>query len=504
MRNSGSRHPRPRRPGAASDFLGGSAGLGSLKEACPVPPHCDGRLQIADVSFGRGLVVSSAVAQGELLVVCQALVLAPQAELQAAASEKLKTCSEEEYKNFMCLQGGADELQQASSLDRDLRNWIGNLPRLKRSRKVDTKRVQKVLLANSLSKDIILESGAADRQPEFGCWLLPSLINHSCQPNVAEQFLGDLLLLRASKPMVAGEELLMSYASTLQSRHLRQKYLSETFNFSCICPRCKLEASVLDVEKVQAALEQLDSLTANAEKKTLLELVEHLEGLAKHCRQVIADGLSSAGPAEQEPIQRPLTASFLPVFMGLAFARKRLAARVHVLEAYSVCRDLLAAVHHGSMYHVHWSLETALQAHLQGDSSAVQLRTEALQCCFTFAAADRQVCEALATKAGWPKEMLDAVSSSLTAIQKADLDSSTRWRYSVENEKTFVAVNIMLPEGIEPSDVSIDLAPEKVCVASAGYPDLIIDLPVPVRATDAMPAKYKRSGRKFVLQLPRS
>ncbi|CAE7226045.1 Smyd3, partial [Symbiodinium sp. KB8] len=462
-------------------------------------------LQIADVSFGRGLVVSSAVAQGELLVVCQALVLAPQDELQVAALEKLKTCSEEEYKNFMCLQGGADELQQASTLDRDLRSWIGNLPRLKRSRKVDAKRVQKVLLANTLSKDTILESGAADRHPEFGCWLLPSLINHSCQPNVAEQFLGDLLLLRASKPMVAGEELLMSYASTLQSRQLRQKYLNETFGFSCSCPRCKLEASLLDVEKVQWALEQLDSLTANSEKKTLPELVEHLEGLAKHCRQVIADALiSSAGLVGPEPVQRLLTASFLPVFMGLAFARKRMGARVQALEGYSVCTDLLAAVHHGSMYHVHWTLETALQAHLQGDSNAPQLRTEAWQCCLTFASPDRQVCEALAAKAGWPQEMLDAVSSSLTAIQKADLDSSAMWKYVVENEKTFVTVNIMLPEGIEPTDVNIDLAPEKVCVASAGYPDLTIDLPVPVRATDAMPAKYKRSGRKFVLQLPTS
>ncbi|CAE7631690.1 unnamed protein product [Symbiodinium necroappetens] len=430
-------------------------------------------LQIADVSFGRGLVVSSAVAQGELLVVCQALVLAPQDELQVAALEKLKTCSEEEYKNFMCLQGGADELQQASTLvstsDRDLRSWIGNLPRLKRSRKVDAKRVQKLIdILSALPGD----------------WLALQAEMSSLRPaKVAEQFLGDLLLLRASKPIVAGEELLMSYASTLQSRQLRQKYLNETFGFSCSCPRCKLEASLLDVEKVQWALEQLDSLTANSEKKTLPELVEHLEGLAKHCRQVIADALiSSAGLVGPEPVQRLLTASFLPVFMGLAFARKRMGARVQALEVYSVCTDLLAAVHHGSMYHVHWTLETALQAHLQGDSNAPQLRTEAWQCCLTFASPDRQVCEALAAKAGWPKEMLDAVSSSLTAIQKADLDSSAMWKYVVENEKTFVTVNIMLPEGIERTDVNIDLAPEKVCVASAGYPDLTIDLPVPADA----------------------
>ncbi|OLP80549.1 hypothetical protein AK812_SmicGene39032 [Symbiodinium microadriaticum] len=323
-------------------------------------------LQIADVSFGRGLVVSSAVAQGELLVVCQALVLAPQDELQVAALEKLKTCSEEEYKNFMCLQGGADELQQASTLvSTSLIDILSALP---------------------------------------GDWLALQAEMSSLRPaKVAEQFLGDLLLLRASKPMVAGE--------------------------------------------VQWALEQLDSLTANSEKKTLPEVIADAlissAGIVWRVSHESKDGRGSFGPRQ-------------------------------ALEGYSVCTDLLAkpqCIMEACALFVPCALDI-------GD----RLAGLPAKCHFSAGTVFFEVCEALAAKAGWPQEMLDAVSSSLTAIQKADLDSSAMWKYVVENEKTFVTVNIMLPEGIEPTDVNIDLAPEKVCVASAGYPDLTIDLPVPADA----------------------
>ena len=133
--------------------------------------------------------------------------------------------------------------------DQDLRNWIGPLPRhspwsflgarcfrasLERpregpGREVDAKRVERasaqvalrpsekfekkipslqVLHLNSVTKDVLVHTGAADRNPECvsyisymsmgaklaasfgagaftrcGLWLLPSLINHSCQPN---------------------------------------------------------------------------------------------------------------------------------------------------------------------------------------------------------------------------------------------------------------------------------------------------------------------------------
>ncbi|CAE7589658.1 SMYD2 [Symbiodinium natans] len=487
-----------------------------LWQKCPVEPFCDSRLRIADTSLGRGLIAASPVGEGEVLLVCQALVIAPQKDLQAYAVERLRSCHEEEYQNFMCLQGGAREATRASVLDQDLRNWIGPLPRPREGpgREVDAKRVERVLHLNSVTKDVLVHTGAADRNPECGLWLLPSLINHSCQPNVVEQFLGDLLLLRAARALAPGEELLMSYVSTLQPRHVRQKCLQDTFHFSCSCTRCTLEAALLDVSEVQPVLEQLDMLVSSGQ--TLPEFLNRLEELARHCRQIIAGALlSPPGKALAKSEERLLTASFLPVFMGLAFARKRTGASTKVLEAYSACTALLAEVHQGSMYHLHWTLETALQAQPQADqdesaesaesaNERKKLSLDALQCCYKFAAPDRSVCEALAAKAGWPKELVETASPSLDLLREASLGSCTGWKYSVEREQKFICVAIMLPEGLGPTDATLDLAPEEVRVVAAGHPHLVIPLPARVNTDDAAPAKYKRSERKFLLQLPTS
>ncbi|CAE7201175.1 unnamed protein product, partial [Symbiodinium pilosum] len=141
-------------------------------------------------------------------------------------------------------------------------------------------------------------------------------------------------------------------------------------------------------------------------------------------------------------------------------------------------------------------------AYQQADSNFQKLSAEALKCCYKFVARDRSVCEGLAAKVGWPKELLESAFSLFDQLKEADVSHLPGWNYSVEKEQKFISVSIVLPEGVEPTAVNIDLAPEKVCVVTCGYPDLVIDLPVPVQAAEAEPAKYKRSGRKFVLRLP--
>ncbi|KAF7187933.1 SET and MYND domain-containing protein 5 [Pseudocercospora fuligena] len=74
-----------------------------------------------------------------------------------------------------------------------------------------------------------------------GIWLRASMANHSCLFNAARSHIGDLIILRATKPIAAGEEILISYASN-DNYELRQVLLEQQWGFTCDCPRCKAES----------------------------------------------------------------------------------------------------------------------------------------------------------------------------------------------------------------------------------------------------------------------
>jgi len=474
-------------------------------KACPLPPHCDVRLQIADVpGRGRGLVVTSSVAEGELLLVSQAMVMAPASDLKVALIKRLERCSQEEYERFMCLQDGAgSDTRPASSFDSDLPSWT-SAPRSEQTqeRDVDSARVERVLECNALTRDDAMDQhGVAQTKPPLcGLWLAASLVNHSCLPNVTEFFLGDLLVLRAVKYIEAGQELLMSYVSTLQPRHVRQKYLADKFSFSCSCIRCCEEGLAMEETKEQMLLERLDSVVSS--RRALPEMLQELESLAHECRSAVTSAMSRpTGHAFGDA--NFFRASFLPIFMGLAFARKRMGEKQKALEAYVDCTELLAKVCPGSLYHLSWSLEAALQAHLQADARSKDLAMQALRFCYRFAAPEAKVCEGLASKAGWPKDLIEQTLSSLEDLTKVD-SASSPWKHSLDKGETFISVAICLPEGIGPADVTIDLASERVRLTAPELPDLLVALPCPVNLEAAAPAKYKRNGRKLMLQLPLS
>lgn len=72
-----------------------------------------------------------------------------------------------------------------------------------------------------------------------GLWTHSSLINHSCLPNCYRTFIGDLILLRANRPIVAGEEITMDYISTASGD--RKERFREDWGFGCQCPLCVAE-----------------------------------------------------------------------------------------------------------------------------------------------------------------------------------------------------------------------------------------------------------------------
>ncbi|KAF4345120.1 unc-45 like b [Fusarium beomiforme] len=85
-----------------------------------------------------------------------------------------------------------------------------------------------------------------------GIWLLASRINHNCIGNCRRSFIGDMQIIRATKNMPAGTELLFSYRAPqpLDSYQLAQEELS-AWRFTCSCELGKdnKKTSVTDVKK---------------------------------------------------------------------------------------------------------------------------------------------------------------------------------------------------------------------------------------------------------------
>lgn len=72
-------------------------------------------------------------------------------------------------------------------------------------------------------------------------WDMGSRINHECLANVHKVFIGDIMLLRAVRPLKAGEEITLSYINPLEEK--RRDYLQAIWGIDCQCALCKAERS---------------------------------------------------------------------------------------------------------------------------------------------------------------------------------------------------------------------------------------------------------------------
>lgn len=76
-------------------------------------------------------------------------------------------------------------------------------------------------------------------------WIRASLFNHSCIANVKRSHIGDMMVVRAAKPIAKGEQLFISYLnSSVEYQHRRQ--FLENWAFECHCKRCLADARLTD------------------------------------------------------------------------------------------------------------------------------------------------------------------------------------------------------------------------------------------------------------------
>lgn len=86
------------------------------------------------------------------------------------------------------------------------------------------------------------------RNASTGLWVQAAYINHSCLANAKKEFVGDLMILRATKRIESGDEIFHSYDEALDY-DARQDALITTWGFKCNCALC--EAEKLDGQAIR-------------------------------------------------------------------------------------------------------------------------------------------------------------------------------------------------------------------------------------------------------------
>lgn len=104
---------------------------------------------------------------------------------------------------------------------------------------IDTFQVHDIIQRNAFGPGA--QSGDEDvSNASAGLWLRAAYLNHSCVPNVAKSYVGDLILLKALRPIAKGEELTHAYDETADY-DARAAALERTWGFKCACPLCVAE-----------------------------------------------------------------------------------------------------------------------------------------------------------------------------------------------------------------------------------------------------------------------
>jgi hypothetical protein len=121
-----------------------------------------------------------------------------------------------------------------------------------------------------------------------GFWIHTSYINHSCLPNSVRTFIGDMLLLRATRDISTGDEITAQYITPELTYQDRQRKYVGTWNFKCDCPLCEVDGKVgKEVERQRMAL--FEELKGKAQKLgSTLPTITALKRFAKRLRDLEA------------------------------------------------------------------------------------------------------------------------------------------------------------------------------------------------------------------------
>ncbi|GKT66315.1 TPR domain protein [Colletotrichum tofieldiae] len=105
---------------------------------------------------------------------------------------------------------------------------------------VDVFRVHDIVSRNAFGVCHQQGNDGTNSKTRTGLWVWAAYINHSCVANTEKENIGDIMILRAARPIATGEEILISYAESSDYDE-RQAALMTTWGFECGCALCTAE-----------------------------------------------------------------------------------------------------------------------------------------------------------------------------------------------------------------------------------------------------------------------
>ena len=134
--------------------------------------------------------------------------------------------------------------------------WLATLARLANSPFVRVTRVGKANGGDDGSKDLDTAAEQVDGKDTYAARLLArvSTCNHSCRPNAAVSVSDDLVTLYSLRRIEAGEEITVSYGTSLLwlPLQMRRTQLARVWGFVCKCQRCEVDLHRAMAERERA------------------------------------------------------------------------------------------------------------------------------------------------------------------------------------------------------------------------------------------------------------
>jgi hypothetical protein len=88
-----------------------------------------------------------------------------------------------------------------------------------------------------------VDASGTPHAEEVGVWTHASRLRHSCIPNIARAFLGDLVVFRATRDIKNGDELTIAFTGMSEDYDIDKASLLEGFGITCGCECAKLKSS---------------------------------------------------------------------------------------------------------------------------------------------------------------------------------------------------------------------------------------------------------------------
>ncbi|KAF3065169.1 hypothetical protein GL218_02707 [Daldinia childiae] len=196
---------------------------------------------------GRGLFATRDIPAGEIIICEKAFCVVWGHEKQAMTAmtydvrdDKIRVSPVGLSKSIVQkLLSNPSQIEKVMDLYGDYQGSGSNVSKTGDGPVVDTFRVHDIVSRNAFGPGSQFgDEGVSNAST--GLWIWAAYINHSCVANAKKEYVGDLMVLRATRPIAAGEEIFHSYDES-SDFDARQAALMTTWGFECSCPLCTAE-----------------------------------------------------------------------------------------------------------------------------------------------------------------------------------------------------------------------------------------------------------------------